>query len=467
VVMGFQMLEPYCSCLLSTVRYPSGVLNLPNIGQIVGSLSAFFVLEQHGSKKEANNHYSLLVPVLVHPNTEPLICTTASFAKDILDITVAELEPLNTDPLICTSASVTKDVFDIRVAELVPSNTDPLIWTSLTEDIDIDIDGDNEVTPRDASIPLIIHYFNNEFKKVRFNAMEEFQEDKHGTDKISSPGCLSNKTVDFFMTLYVHHFQTTERTLVYILSNTLDYLVRNIPKGMKESFGNREIRMSWWRAEQTTDSESACFTDEETKRFYGTEFFFFAVPWSFHWVLAIACFAGKCVNDKLFPDKQPCVFFFDSLSDSDRLIGMFKNSSMTLCDLINYFLNIKFSTTKFTSAAMPIFQCTVPQQGNGKDCGVCALEFAGLFLRSPNFYYDQLRQDAKKRTNEFAKQFKDFEILIRTRRSEYHKFLADEKASVKGFSEMFINLQHQEVEALIMPPKPDEKSGMKSFRMLK
>jgi hypothetical protein len=116
---------------------------------------------------------------------------------------------------------------------------------------------------------------------------------------------------------------------------------------------------------------------------------------------------------------------------------------------------------------MPIFQCTVPQQGNGKDCGVCALEFAGLFLRSPNFYYDQLRQDAKKRTNEFAKQFKDFEILIRTRRSEYHKFLADEKASVKGFSEMFINLQHQEVEALIMPPKPDEKSGMKSFRMLK
>jgi len=297
--------------------------------------------------------------------------------------------------------------------------------------------------------------------------MEEFQEDKHGTDKISSPGCLSNKTVDFFMTLYVHHFQTTEGTLVYILSNTLDNLVINIPKGMKESFGNREIRMSWWRAEQTTDSESACFTDEETKRFYGTEFFFFAVPWSFHWVLAIACYAGKCVNDKLFPDKQPCVFFFDSLRDPERLIGMFKDSGMTLCDLINSFLNLKFSTTEFNSASMPIFECNVPQQGNGKDCGVCTLEFAGCFLRNPNVYYNLLRLDAKNQTNGFAIQFKDLKILIGTRRSKYHQFLADEKASVKGFSKMFINLQHEEVEALIMPPKPDEKSGMKSFRMLK
>jgi len=443
--MGFQMLEPYCNCLLSTLRYPSGVLNLPNIGQLIGRLTAFFVLEQHGLKKEANNHYSLLVPVLVHPNTEPLICTTASFAKDILDIRVAELEPSNTDPLICTSASLIEDI-----------------------DIDIDIDGDHEVTLRDASIPLIIHYFNDEFKKMRLNAIEEFQEDKHGTDKISSPGWLSNKTVDFFMTLYVHHFQTTEATLVYILSNTLDNFVRNIAKGrMKESFGNREIRMSWWGAEQTADSESACFTDEEKKRFYGTEFFFFAVPWSFHWVLAIACYAGKCVNDKLFPDKQPCVFFFDSLRDPERLIGMFKDSGMTLCDLINSFLNLKFSTTEFNSASMPIFECNVPQQGNGKDCGVCTLEFAGCFLRNPNVYYNLLRLDAKNQTNGFAIQFKDLKILIGTRRSKYHQFLADEKASVKGFSKMFINLQHEEVEALIMPPKPDEKSGMKSFRMLK
>ena len=116
---------------------------------------------------------------------------------------------------------------------------------------------------------------------------------------------------------------------------------------------------------------------------------------------------------------------------------------------------------------MPIFECNVPQQGNSKDCGVCALEFAGRFLRNPNLYYNLLRQDAQNPTNGFAIQFQDFKILIQTRRSEYHKFLTDEKASVKGFSEMFINLQHQEVEALIMPPKPDEKSGMKSFRMLK
>lgn len=437
VVMGFQMLKPYCNAILLIVRYPNGDLEKPSRDQNIGGLSAFVVYENYGFSKGtgASNHFSLLV----RDSVDPRICTPASLTKEIFDIIDPEFVSSNTNPLICTSASGNP---------------------SITKDNDVlDIsDSDSEVTPRDASISSVTHYFTWQLPLVLRDAIEEFQVDLQGTDIISAPGWLSNKTVDFFMTLYVHFFQTTECTHVYMLSNIFLNLVRNAKRKsrLKESFANEEIRMSWWKAERTVESIS--FTDEEKKHFCGTEFFFFAVPWSRHWVLAIVCFAGNCVHDETFPDKQPCVFFFDSFKIPGRLFSKFEDSGLTLGELINSFLNLKFSTTKFTNATMPIYECEVPQQANGKDCGVYALEFAVCFLRNPNYYYNVLRHDATK--NLFGAS-KDFAIIIQNRRREYVKFLTD-AATVEGFREMFINVQNKEVEeALILPPKLDEKSGMK------
>ena len=217
-----------------------------------------------------------------------------------------------------------------------------------------------------------------------------------------------------------------------------------------EKFGIDEIRRSWWGPEQTTVPKSTCFTDEERKRLYGTEFFFFGVPWNFHWILAIVCFAGKCVDDKLFPGKEPRGFFFDSLIKTGRFANTYKKSDMTLGNVINSFLNSKFSTTKFTRKTMPFFECKVPQQSNEKDCGVCALEFAGFFMRNPNVYYNLLRNDPSALKDWLGKQQTDFPLFIWKRRKEYYEFLTDGKASVEGFRERFVDVQNAEVEALIL-----------------
>ena len=342
--MGFEMLNRYCNCLLVTVRYPTGDLNPPSPNQNIGSLAAFIVLEDYGPKQDGNNHYSLLVP---DPNTDPvIICPSASFTKEILGMMTPEIVP--------------------------PPNTDP----------------------------LVINHFNREFHFLTKSKLAiEFKENEEGTAPYSSPGCLSDVTIDLLMFLLLHHYQTTEGTLVYMLSYTIDSIVRmngNKTNPMTESFGNQEVRHSWWGSEQTTDSKTTFFTEEEKRRFYGTEFFIFAVPWNFHWVLAIVCFAGKCVYGELFPDKEPCVFFFDSLSQPGRLLGEYKKSGMTLGEIIYAFLNIKFSTTKFTSRTMPVLECVVPQQANGKDCGVCVLIYAEFFLQQPNIYYTLLRHNTTK-----------------------------------------------------------------------
>ena len=405
--MGFEMLNRYCNCLLVTVRYPTGDLNPPSPNQNIGSLAAFIVLEDYGPKADDNNHYSILVP---DPNTDPvIICPSASFTKEILGMMTPEIVP--------------------------PPNTDP----------------------------LVINHFNRELQKMTMtNCTIEFKVNEEGTDPISSPGCLSDVTINLLMFLLLHHYQTTEGTLVYMLSYTIDSIVRmngNQTNPMTESFGNKEVRHSWWGSEQTTDSKTTFFTEEEKRRFYGTEFFIFAVPWNFHWVLAIVCFAGKCVYGELFPDKEPCVFFFDSKSKPGRLVGKYKKSGMTLGEIIYAFLNIKFSTKFFTSRTMPVLECVVPQQANGKDCGVCVLIYTEFILQDPNIYYTLLRHNTTKLQHWFGSTDEHFLRLIWDRRNKYYLFLTDRKASVEGFRERFVNVQNEEVQALIVAANLDKNPG--------
>jgi len=427
VLMAFEMLKPYCSCVLVTVYFTegnAGRIELPSTDQVDGRLSAFIVFEHHGTTSPAN-HYQLLVPTL---QTDPGICISPELSCTIMKImNTARTARSSTGVLNVEGASPRPRQAQAEVVDILSENDEPLTV-------------------------LRVFLFVNKPLSVRqkfFNKVVGVESKE--IHKWSGIEWLGDKQIDvqmaYMLFLYTESLSNGtnhDKVLTFIsfaLTNIseVSYNPPAVP-----TLAERFKGLSW--AIQVTLGEKLKLSRQLTlepeklqqqleKLLDETTYFLHPFNLPKHWSLLIICNPGEVLKKRDFGEvkkKEACILYVDSLLTStvyeetvltkpyqfQRKDTKWTTLDLTLEQCIYKLLNHVFcgdNQKLFNSSTMPIFVIKVPQQSNSYQCGVHVLKATQQFLAYPD--KDKLVQMLK--NGEMGNWFSEQSVQLL--RKEFHE----------------------------------------------